>query len=536
MSTDNDCNSLEPVVNHFSPTTAAANDRENREKSLDTLLVNHGREEVAVDGDADKELDNDSNSSECVAVNDPQPPPTRPKRCTNCGTTSTSLWRRNTQAEIVCNACGVYYKLHGVNRPVELRNDDIQSRRRVSRQKSDSSHVENNAKVKRRRPPRPGCCSNCGTTMSTLWRHDSEGQVVCNACGLYNKQKGASRPVELRKDDIQQRNRKRRQDPSNGHHDTEIDACDAVDSVESVVCEVDPIAAGGDHSLTVSGRRVTRKRKQVNYDVSDEEMTESDAIDAPNSRKTKLTRAPMIELNAAGGAKLRQMMQNAELLEEFMSAFYQEQEQQQATSEKKEKKTRNKPEVVYPDMRPRMGKTVDVYTVASVVQTLKQWFIELNKHLMDVHGLRVQDPLSESLAKATGELKGLDSCSNCYVTSPGMTRATLFRYLNKNPKDNEPPKKGQPCKVTGRDLELLKEVVRERLPSPDEDRPPTVRDLLSLFLARKQQQDPKYKLSNVVFRQALKKAKFRWRKKYIPGQRAKYYVSVELLLRQVHSF
>lgn len=34
--------------------------------------------------------------------------------CTNCHTTNTTLWRRNAEGEPVCNACGLYMKLHGV--------------------------------------------------------------------------------------------------------------------------------------------------------------------------------------------------------------------------------------------------------------------------------------------------------------------------------------------------------------------------------------------------------------------------------------
>lgn len=35
-------------------------------------------------------------------------------QCTNCLTQTTTLWRRNNDGETVCNACGLYYKLHGV--------------------------------------------------------------------------------------------------------------------------------------------------------------------------------------------------------------------------------------------------------------------------------------------------------------------------------------------------------------------------------------------------------------------------------------
>ncbi|CAG0886505.1 unnamed protein product [Darwinula stevensoni] len=46
--------------------------------------------------------------------------------CSNCNTSTTSLWRRNTLGEPVCNACGLYYKLHGVHRPLAMKKDSIQ--------------------------------------------------------------------------------------------------------------------------------------------------------------------------------------------------------------------------------------------------------------------------------------------------------------------------------------------------------------------------------------------------------------------------
>lgn len=35
--------------------------------------------------------------------------------CANCRTSNTTLWRRNNNGEPVCNACGLYYKLHNVS-------------------------------------------------------------------------------------------------------------------------------------------------------------------------------------------------------------------------------------------------------------------------------------------------------------------------------------------------------------------------------------------------------------------------------------
>ena len=35
--------------------------------------------------------------------------------CANCHTGTTTLWRRNANGEPVCNACGLYFKLHNVS-------------------------------------------------------------------------------------------------------------------------------------------------------------------------------------------------------------------------------------------------------------------------------------------------------------------------------------------------------------------------------------------------------------------------------------
>ncbi|KAI8381181.1 uncharacterized protein BYT42DRAFT_530913 [Radiomyces spectabilis] len=50
--------------------------------------------------------------------------------CVNCEQTQTPLWRKNDRGEPVCNACGLYAKLHQRDRPVEMRKTTIQRRRR----------------------------------------------------------------------------------------------------------------------------------------------------------------------------------------------------------------------------------------------------------------------------------------------------------------------------------------------------------------------------------------------------------------------
>ena len=50
--------------------------------------------------------------------------------CTNCHTKTTPLWRRNPQGQPLCNACGLFLKLHGVVRPLSLKTDVIKKRQR----------------------------------------------------------------------------------------------------------------------------------------------------------------------------------------------------------------------------------------------------------------------------------------------------------------------------------------------------------------------------------------------------------------------
>ncbi|PFH45519.1 hypothetical protein AMATHDRAFT_184519 [Amanita thiersii Skay4041] len=62
-----------------------------------------------------------------------------PTLCTNCQTTNTPLWRRNPEGQPLCNACGLFYKLHGVVRPLSLKTDVIKKRNRASGSASNSS-------------------------------------------------------------------------------------------------------------------------------------------------------------------------------------------------------------------------------------------------------------------------------------------------------------------------------------------------------------------------------------------------------------
>ncbi|KAK9711296.1 hypothetical protein K7432_007931 [Basidiobolus ranarum] len=58
-------------------------------------------------------------------------------KCVNCSQTQTPLWRKNEKGESICNACGLYAKLHNKERPSVLHKSKIQRRRK------DWNHLQN---------------------------------------------------------------------------------------------------------------------------------------------------------------------------------------------------------------------------------------------------------------------------------------------------------------------------------------------------------------------------------------------------------
>ncbi|KAI9277631.1 hypothetical protein BY458DRAFT_504654 [Sporodiniella umbellata] len=67
-------------------------------------------------------------------------------QCTNCATTTTPLWRRNPEGQPLCNACGLFLKLHGVVRPLSLKTDVIKKRNRNAAPKAMPINTKPHAK------------------------------------------------------------------------------------------------------------------------------------------------------------------------------------------------------------------------------------------------------------------------------------------------------------------------------------------------------------------------------------------------------
>ncbi|RKP22085.1 iron transporter biosynthesis regulating transcription factor, partial [Rozella allomycis CSF55] len=100
--------------------------------------------------------------------------------CANCNCHSTPSWRRNplNHSQCLCNACGLYYKLHKRMRPFRITEDG-------------------SVKVQRNSQTEPHLCCNCSTTQTPLWRRGKNNEILCNRCGLYYKQHGRHRPIQL---------------------------------------------------------------------------------------------------------------------------------------------------------------------------------------------------------------------------------------------------------------------------------------------------------------------------------------------------
>ncbi|KAJ7586728.1 hypothetical protein C8J56DRAFT_1014657 [Mycena floridula] len=74
-------------------------------------------------------------------------------QCYNCHTTTTPLWRKDDEGKTVCNACGLYYKLHGSARPISMKSDVIRKRSRHEARRSIADTPSASPGVSRRASP-----------------------------------------------------------------------------------------------------------------------------------------------------------------------------------------------------------------------------------------------------------------------------------------------------------------------------------------------------------------------------------------------
>ncbi|CAE6424151.1 unnamed protein product [Rhizoctonia solani] len=55
-------------------------------------------------------------------------PHTGNERCINCDTDKTSLWRKDEDGRTICNACQIYFRVHGRKRPPSMRSSTVKKR------------------------------------------------------------------------------------------------------------------------------------------------------------------------------------------------------------------------------------------------------------------------------------------------------------------------------------------------------------------------------------------------------------------------
>lgn len=180
--------SIEGVVSGSSGSGATASTRHPTRKIVTSKRVAqevHRRKSISssngpVPGTSKlSECTTDSNSGSGKSANEePDPSVTV---CRNCQTTNTPLWRRDPEGQPLCNACGLFYKLHGVVRPQSLKTDVIKKRNRTNGTPHNSTTRKGSLSTKAAPATRPRSSTTSGTPSSTMGTRLSPGTRAGNS-------------------------------------------------------------------------------------------------------------------------------------------------------------------------------------------------------------------------------------------------------------------------------------------------------------------------------------------------------------------
>ncbi|KAM0676561.1 hypothetical protein BDAP_002855 [Binucleata daphniae] len=103
------------------------------------------------------------------------------RSCTNCGTTDTPSWRRSKEGKkTLCNACGLYQKLHGRARPYAITNEGKTKAVKIQTKsmKCHTCNAVSNVSMRKGSNDKP-VCMQCYSVLHTI---DTRKQPVTLNC------------------------------------------------------------------------------------------------------------------------------------------------------------------------------------------------------------------------------------------------------------------------------------------------------------------------------------------------------------------
>ncbi|KAF8606582.1 hypothetical protein BDV93DRAFT_349245 [Ceratobasidium sp. AG-I] len=89
------------------------------------ILQDRHAAHLARNGNQDVEMEDSDGVNEVPRRRSPH---TGHERCINCDTDKTSLWRKDEDGRTICNACQIYFRVHGRKRPPSMRSSTVKKR------------------------------------------------------------------------------------------------------------------------------------------------------------------------------------------------------------------------------------------------------------------------------------------------------------------------------------------------------------------------------------------------------------------------